>query len=83
MAGVEASMTENSGTAEKDRATESLVRGESAFVNEASVDVAESSVGAAKIVVRGSDSLARVVVDLTTEDAERIRDELTGELGRE
>lgn len=69
-------MSENSGTAEKDRVRESVIRGESTFANEAVVEVTESNMGAAQIVVRGSDNLARVVVDLTRVDAERVLDDL-------
>lgn len=70
------------GGSESERPTidESLVRGEMKLFGGAVVEVEDTYTGAASVKIRDSEDLVYARVDLTREDAERVRDELAAVL---
>jgi hypothetical protein len=79
VAGMETSMSENKTNGENSGGPpveHSTIRSESKSFGAASLEIEESNMGMAQVRISGDSALLHVVVDLTRDDAEALRDEL-------
>lgn len=63
-----------------DQADASLLRGSTKIMGEATISAEASSLATAKVEIGDDDCITHLSIDLTEEDAKRLRDELTEQI---